>query len=78
MDSGSRAGLDSRTAALRFREGAEGRLGGAAAADAAVAEEPAVVSEELAACRVEDRVILEDMSIGSCKFKLLTPSTMHN
>lgn len=58
MGSGSRAGLDSRTVALRFRDGAEERLGGAAAADDAVAEEPADDSKELAACRADERVIL--------------------
>ena len=67
MGSGSRAGLGSRTVALRFRDGAEERPDGATAAVAAVAEaeEPADDSEELAACRADDRVILEDMSIGS-------------
>lgn len=78
MGSGSRAGLGSRTVALRFRVGAEGRPGGAAAADVAVAEVPAGGSEELAACRAEDRVILEDMSIGSSRLTSSIHSTIDN
>lgn len=58
--SGSEAGLGSRTAAFRFRDGV-GRVDEAAAG--AVGAELPEVSEEAAACLADRRVILDDMSI---------------
>jgi hypothetical protein len=63
--SGSRSGLVSRAGAFRFRDEGGGWLDEAATGPAAVADEPDDDSEELAACLAAERVILEDMSIGS-------------
>jgi hypothetical protein len=47
--------------------GAEGRLDEAAAGAAVAVEAADDDSEEFAACLADERVILEDMSIGSCR-----------
>jgi hypothetical protein len=57
---GSGIGLDSGTGAFRFLEGGGGRAAGVEAVDAAAGKSAV---EELAACRADARVVLEDMSI---------------
>lgn len=66
--SGSGTGLGSRAGALRFLPVAVGRAG------VVVGRAPVVegeVSDEVIACRADERVVLEDMSIRICT----TPST---
>jgi hypothetical protein len=71
----SAIGLESRAGAFRFLVGAGGRAEGLATGKRAGVD--AGVSEEVAACRVEARVLLEDMSIWLCNlYSISFPS--HN
>ena len=71
--SGSGAGLGSRGGTLRFRDDACDRADAEVAADPKEEPEEPDTSEELAARRVDARVILEDMS--TC-FEIDTLSTL--
>jgi hypothetical protein len=62
--SASAIGLESRAGAFRFLVGADGRAGGLVGGKTEGVE--ADISEDVAACRVEARVLLEDMSIWLC------------
>lgn len=66
--SGSATGLGSRAGALRFLDGAGGRIGGAAAVVKAAGVGEG--SEDIAACRADARVLLGDMSIWLCTLAL--------
>jgi hypothetical protein len=62
-DSASAVGLESLAGAFRFLADAGGRMEGLATGKIGV---KAATSEDVAACRVEARVLLEDMSIWIC------------